>query len=338
MMQPGFFDWQFRYEKLDATGDPLVKLNKVIQWERFRPLLETIREKDRKSNAGAKPYDAVMMFKILIIQSLYNLSDEAVEYQILDRMSFMRFLGLQLGDPVPDAKTIWLFREQLTQAGCIATLFKQFEAYMGENGFAAKRGQIIDASIVSIPKQRNSREENSIIKRGHTPEDWEEAKKRQKDVDARWAKKNGKPYYGYKNHVSIDVKHKFIRGYAVTDAAVHDSQVFEELLDEQNTSRDVYADSAYRSDESIQRLEEMGFREHLQRKGCKNRKLTKREQQGNRTRAKIRSRIEHVFGVQAMMAGSLILRCIGKMRAHAKIGLRNLAYNMHRYRMLAPTG
>jgi len=95
--------------------------------------------------------------------------------------------------------------------------------------------------------------------------------------------------------VDIDVKHKFIRGYAVTDAAVHDSQVFKELLDENNSSRDVYADSAYRSAES-------GFREHLQRKGCKNRKLTKWEQQGNRTRVRKRSRIAHVFVAQAIMA------------------------------------
>ena len=338
MTQPGFFDWQFRYEKLDATGDPLVQLNKVIQWERFRSQLEKIHEKDRKNNAGAKPYDAVMMFKILIIQSLYNLSDEAVEYQILDRMSFMRFLGLNLGDPVPDAKTIWLFREQLTQGGAITRLFKQFEGYMRENGFAAKRGQIIDASIVSIPKQRNTREENDQIKNGHTPDDWSEAKKRQKDVDARWVKKNGKNYYGYKNHVSVDVKYKLIRGYAVTDAAIHDSQVFEVLLDKHNTSRDVYADAAYRSENLMKRLAKLKFREHVQRKGCRHHKLTSWELQGNRTRSRIRSRIEHVFGVQAMLAGTLILRCIGKIRAHAKIGLRNLAYNMHRFRMLAATG
>jgi len=315
-----------------------MKLNKAITWEVFRAERETLREKQRKRNAGAKPYDAVRRFKILIIQSLYNLSDEAVEYQILDRMSFMRFLGLHAGDPVPDAKTIWLFREQLRQAGRIEKLFKQFEDFLADNGYTAKRGQIIDASIVSAPKQRNRREENSLIKQGSTPEDWHEAKKRQKDVDARWTKKNGKTYYGYKNHVTVDVKHKLIRGYQVTDASVHDSQVFEELLEQSNTSRDVYADSAYRSNESIQRLEALGFREHVQRKGCKHRKLTKREQQGNRTRAKIRSRIEHVFGVQAMVAGNLIMRCIGMIRARATIGLRNLAYNMNRYAMLATTG
>jgi len=338
MMQYGFFDWQNRFEKLDTAKDPLLKLKSAINWELFRAELEAVRDKQRKSNAGAKPYDTVMMFKILIIQSLYNLSDEAVEYQILDRMSFMRFLGLHAGDPVPDAKTIWLFREQLKAAGRMENLFKQFEGFLADNGYAAKRGQIIDASIVAAPRQRNSREENSQIKEGKTPDDWQEAKKRQKDVDARWVKKNGKTYYGYKNHVDIDVKHKFIRGYAVTDASVHDSNVFEELLDENNSSRDVYADSAYRSEESIQRLEDLGFREHVQRKGCKNRKLTKWEQQGNRTRARKRSRIEHVFGVQAMVAGNLIMRCIGIIRARIKIGLRNLAYNINRYGMLATTG
>jgi IS5 family transposase len=261
-----------------------------------------------------------------------------VEYQILDRMSFMRFLGLQAGDPVPDAKTIWLFREQLKAAGRMEYLFTQFTEFLADNGYAAKQGQIVDASIVAAPRQRNSREQNRKIKDGTTPEEWQDAKKRQKDVDARWTKKNGKTYYGYKNHVDIDVKHKFIRGYAVTDASVHDSQVFEELLDETNSSRDVYADSAYRSGESIERLAELGFREHLQRKGCKNRKLTKWEQQGNRTRARKRSRIEHVFGVQAMMAGNLILRCIGMIRARVKIGLRNLAYNINRYALLETTG
>jgi len=338
MMQPGLFDWQNRFEKLNKNGDPLVKLNTVIQWESFREALGNVRVREKKSNAGAKPYDVLLMFKVLILQSLYNLSDEAIEYQILDRLSFMRFLGLRLGSRVPDAKTIWLFREQLTEAGLAEELFRQFEAVLEESGFAAKKGQIIDASIVQAPKQRNSREENAQIKQGEIPQDWEEAKRSQKDIDARWVKKNARSYYGYKNHVNVDVKHKLIRTYAVTDASVHDSNVFDELLEETNTSADVYADSAYRSEESIELLKKRGFREHLQRKGCKNRTLTKREQQGNKTRAKIRSRIEHVFGVMAMMAGSLVVRTIGIIRARAKIGLRNLAYNINRYALLATIG
>ena len=305
-MQLGLFDWQNRFEKLNKTGDPLVKLNKVVQWESFREALENVRAREKKNNAGAKPYDVLLMFKVLILQSLYNLSDEAIEYQILDRLSFMRFLGLRLGSKVPDAKTIWLFREQLTEAGLAEELFRQFETVLGESGFAAKKGQIIDASIVQAPKQRNSREENAQIKQGEIPQDWEEVKRRQKDTDAQWTKRNGKRYYGYKNHVNVDVKHKLIRTYAVTDASVHDSKVFDELLEETNTSADVYADSVYRSKESIQLLQRRGFRERLQRKSWRNRMLTKREKQGN--------------------------------KARAKIGLRNLAYNINRYALLATIG
>jgi IS5 family transposase len=246
----------------------------------------------------------------------------------------MRFLGLTLGDAVPDEKTVWLFREQLSDAGVIKRLFEEFEAFLGEKGFSAKRGQIIDASIIPAPRQRNSRDENRQIKAGETPEDWSEQKKRQKDTDARWTQKNGQNHYGYKNHIEIDVKHKLIRDYEVTPASVHDSQVFETLLDEGNSSRDVWADSAYRSEEKLEALGKGRFREHLQRKGCKHKKLTEWEKKGNRTRSRIRSRVEHVFGVQAMRAGGLILRTIGLIRAKAKIGLRNLAYNLDRFCVL----
>ena len=104
MMQTGLFDWQTRFEQLDNGGDPLVKLNTVVKWETFRKSLEKIRDKDRKSAAGRKPFDVIVMFKILILQSLYNLSDDQLEFQIRDRLSFMRFPGLSLGDTVPDAK------------------------------------------------------------------------------------------------------------------------------------------------------------------------------------------------------------------------------------------
>jgi IS5 family transposase len=146
------------------------------------------------------------MFKVLILQSLYNFSDDAVEFQILDRLSPMRFLKRGLGDRVPDSKTIWLFRDQLSTAGMMDQLFKQFDRYLTTNGYSARKGQIVDASIVSVPKQRNSRNENQQIKQEETPEEWKLAKKSHKDMDARWTKKNGKTYYGYKNHNRIDVK------------------------------------------------------------------------------------------------------------------------------------
>lgn len=335
MIQNSLFDWQTRFEQLDDGGDPLVKLNAMIPWETFRRVLEKVRDKERKSAAGRKPFDVIVMFKILILQSLYNLSDDQTEFQIRDRLSFMRFLGLTVGDTVPDAKTVWLFREQLTAAGVIEKAFDRFDRFLQENGFWARKGQMIDASIVPAPKQRNSREDNQKIKDGEIPDSWSEPQQRQKDTEARWTRKNGKTYFGYKNHLSVDVKHKLIRRYEVTDAAVHDSQVFEALLDQKNRSREVWADAAYRSAEKLGELSRQGFREHLQRKGCRNQPLTEREKRGNRTRAKVRSRIEHVFGVQTQRAGRLLLRTIGLVRAKAKIGLRNLAYNLDRYSLLS---
>ena len=132
------------------------------------------------------------------------------------------------------------------------------------------------------------------------------------------------------------MKQRLIRSYAVTDVAPHDRNVFEQLLVD-NTSKDVWADSAYRSADRLERLAQDGFREHIQRKGSRNRPLTPREQEGNKTRSRIRSRIEHIFGVQAQRAGNLLLRTIGITRARAKIGLRNLAYNIDRMGMLLAT-
>lgn len=337
----GLFDLETRFSRIDKNTDPLSRLSGMIDWEQFRPTLETLRNKPRKSNAGAKGYDRVLLFKGLILQSLYNLSDDQLEYQILDRLSFSRFLGIDLGKKVPDATTFRLFREALTSAGLDRTLFEQFDAFLRDNGFAARKGQIVDASIVQTPRQRNSREENRRIKQGDAEQvrtEWTQPKAAQKDTDARWTKKNGTPYFGYKNHVQADVKYKFIRDYAVTDASQHDSQVFVELLDPDNTSADVFADSAYRSEDSVERLKDLWYRPRLQRKGHRNKPLREREKQGNHTRSKTRSRIEHIFGVQAMRMGDTILRCIGQVRARCKIGLRNLAYNLDRYAMLRLTG
>ena len=331
MKQLGFLDFDIRFHSIDMAGDPLTKINEVIDWEIFRPIIDQAREKERKSKAGAKGFDSVLRFKTLILQSLYRLSDEALEFQILDHYSFSRFLGLHAASKVPDCTTIWRFREDLARAGVVETLFARFEAFLYDHGFRAQKGQIVDASIVRVPIQRNSREENQQIKDGKEPEDWDRHKRCQKDVDAHWTKKNGKSFFGYKNHISADVKYKLIRRYTISSAEVHDSNVFEELLDPQNTSRDVWADSAYRSQERINGITEMGYREHLQRKGSRHKQLTDWERQGNRTRSKIRSRIEHIFGIQAQRAVTMIMRGIGIIRARTKIGLSNLAYNLDRY-------
>jgi len=335
MGQMGFFDVSERYAGLDAKADPLVKLEATVPWDAFRPRLEPVwrrRPEERKSKAGRKPWDAVVMFKAIVLCELYNLSDEQFEYQLRDRLSFMRFLGLGLEDPVPDATTLWQYREQLAQAGVVDELFDAFDAHLKAQGWLAMGGQMIDASIVAVPKQRNSRDENAAIKAGDTPEGWSDkpAKSRQKDTDARWTKKHGQSHYGYKNHVTVDRRHKLVRRYTVTDASVHDSQVIDDVLDDDNTASDVWADSAYRSAEIEEKLEDRGLKSRIHRKAHRNRPLSKREQQGNKTRSKVRARVEHVFGAQTNDMGGTLVRSIGIARAKGRIGLKNLAYNMRR--------
>ena len=176
-----------------------------------------------------------------------------MEYQIIDRLSFMRFLDMVLDSRVPDAKTIWLFRSKLEEHKLTRKLFDKFYAFLAKSGFDAPR------NVIPAMKTRRSKKEIA-------PETWSEAKKRQKDTNARWVQKKGKNYYGYKNHVGADVKYKIIRNYKVTDASVHDGNVFEERLYENNTSKDVYADSTYRSGEKEASLKKGRLRAHLQRK------------------------------------------------------------------------
>jgi IS5 family transposase len=335
MGQIGLFDRENRLAELSAMGDPLEIINRVINWRSFRPIIDKAFRKERKSNAGRPPYDYVLMFKILVLQTMYGLSDGQTQFQIIDRLTFRRFLGLSDEDQIPDEKTIWLFRETLAQAGIIKKLFDLFGRLLNEAGYSAQKGQIIDASFVEVPRQRNNRDENELIKNGETPKEWEEhpEKLRQKDVDARWTKKNDETFFGYKNHACVDVKHKLIRDYAATSAEVHDSQEMETVLDPGNTSADVYADSAYFSEKTAQRLEYLWYRSRIHEKGNRSGPLSEIQQQRNRKKSKVRARIEHVFAqIEAMYGG--VIRCIGRLRAAAKIGLLNLVYNMKRFAYL----
>jgi transposase, IS5 family len=335
MGQLGFFDTDKRLAALSAKGDPLEAIDRLVPWEKFRADIEAVvltPEEMRKSSAGRKPLDAIVMFRMLVLQALNNLSDEQVEYQVRDRLSFTRFLRLAIEDSIPDATTLWLFREKLAKAGLIEKLFGRFDQHLAAKGYMARGGQMIDATIVPVPKQRNSGDENEAVKTGRIPEEWDSkpAKLRQKDRDARWTKKHGKSFFGYKNHVNADAKHKLIRRYEVTDAAVHDSQKLDRLLTQGNTSAEVFADSAYRSTEIEGRLQASGFKSRIHRRATRNHPLSDAQVKANRNRSKIRARVEHVFGAQETSPGGRIVRTIGIVRARAKIGLQNLAYNIRR--------
>jgi len=331
---PGFFDVELRAQWLLAKGNPLSRLDAVIDWESFRPLLEAALDKPAQGPGGPRPNDPLKMFKALLVQRFYNLSDEQTEYQINDRLSFQQFIGWTLADKIPDANTLWDFREALVAAGAFEKLFVLFDEQLRERGLLAHPGKLVDASFVDVPRQRNSREENATIKGGGTPAQWAEqpAKQRQKDVDARWTKKNDERHYGYKNHVKADAKSKLIEKYEVTDASVHDSQVLEPLVEA--TDGAVYADSAYRSADAETMLAGKEVTSQIHERAYRNRPLTDTQKETNRQKSKVRARIEHVFGYMSQSMKGFYLRYIGKRRNAAAIGLINLIYNMARYEQI----
>jgi len=238
--QPGFFDIDERLKRLSDLGDQLEAFAAAVDFELFRPALDAALAYADGTKGGRPPLDPVMMFKVLVIQAANTLSDERAEYLINDRLSFMRFLNLSLGDRVPDARTIWLFRERLTCATldgrpAIEALFARFDASLRAAGYIAMSGQIpgssprTDATLVAAPRQRNTAEEKAAIKAGRIPAKWQAkpAKLRHKDRDARWTVKFTKakpaidgtvpatdlaiPVFGYQSHISIDRGFGFIR-------------------------------------------------------------------------------------------------------------------------------
>ncbi|AIT78490.1 MAG: IS5-like element ISMac22 family transposase [Sphingomonadales bacterium] len=348
--QAGFFDLSDRYEALSAAGDPLERLAAVVDFEVFRgPLVAALRRSVR-GKGGRPPFDPVLMFKILVLQALYSLSDEATEFQIKDRLSFQRFLGLGLDGTVPDATTVWLFRERLVKAKAIDRLFARFDAALTDRGYLAMGGQIIDATVVPAPKQRNTEAEKAAIKEGRVPEAWQArpARLRQKDRDARWSVKYSKakvkegadpkafkrvdlaiPMFGYKNHIGIDRVHGIIRTWDASAANAHDGARLPDVVSKDNTGSGIWADTAYRSKKNEAFLAKGMFTSHIHQKKPPRRPMPEHIARANAKRSAVRSAVEHVFAGQKHRMG-LIVRTIGIARARIKIGMANLAYNFQR--------
>ena len=345
--QPGLYDVEERLQRLSDIGDQLEAYAAVMDFEIFRADLEAALDYADGAKGGRPPYDPVLMFKILVIQAQNGLSDDKAEFLINDRLSFMRFLDLGLNDRMPDAKTIWMFRERLTRAGAIDRLFRRFDTAIRAAGYIAMSGQIIDSFLVAAPKQRNTRDEKQAAKAGRSAHEiWPDqpAKARQKDVDARWTIQTGKarrdgdrtmldiaiPTFGYKTHTSIDRRYRLIRCWDVTDASRHDGWLLRQgLLDPTNTGAGVWADTAYRSQQNETFLERHGFISRIHRRRRPGRPLPAHIRRGNARRPRDRAPVEPVFAVQKQAMG-LIVRTIGLARARTKIGMANLAYNLRR--------
>lgn len=351
--QPGFWSVEERLKELSAQGDPLEQLQEIVDFELFRLVLVAAIGPVDRAKGGRPPFDAVLKFKMLYLQAQHSLSFEQTERLVRDRLSWMRFCGLTIADPVPDANTLWDFREALIAAGAFEKLFEQLDRAIKNAGYIPMGGQIIDASLVAAPRQRNSEDEKEAIKAGKTADEiWpdEPAKAAQKDTDARWTVKTSKgkvkadgtlhsdlaiPEYGYKSHISIDVEHGFVRRQKTTDAAAHDgARLREGLIDPTNTASGVWADTAYRSGANEAYLAGRGKVSQIHRKKPAGKPMSKRTAKANAKKSKVRARVEHVFAQQKDRMG-LFVRSIGLKRAEATITMANIAYNLGRWRWWA---
>jgi IS5 family transposase len=327
-----FFGDHAALESLTQHGDRLVELAKYIRWEPLVAVAGKIWRAgaDKKAACGAKPWDVAVMVRVLVLKRLYNLSDEQMEYQLRDRLSFLRFAGLGLGEAVPDSRTIWLYADQLAKSDGARALFEAFNRQLVEQGLLVKEGVMVDATFVEVPRQRNSKQDKEKIKQGETPQDWlrQPRKLAQKDVDARWAKKNSQSFYGYKDHVKVGAKTKFIRAYAVTPASTHDSQALPELVVEGDGS--LHADSAYTGEPIEADLLAKGVHNYIHEKGTATTPLTEEQELANARKSKTRARVEHPFAFMEKSLGRIYNRCIGRTSNEYQIGMMNLCYNLCR--------
>jgi len=336
-------------ERLSKLGDPLEKINKKINWEIFRRPIEEAIRKDM-SKGGRPPFDAVLMFKITMLQQWYGLADMAAEYHINDSLSYMRFLGLEIGDKVPDGNTIWDFKEALKVKEVDRRLFDLFNEMLEEQGIITHKGSIIDATFVTVPKRHTTKTDNEHLKAGEELEDLpakcteRQAKgeiknaenvEAQMDMDARWAKKGDESFFGYKDHVKCDSDSKIITDFSVTDASVHDSQELVGLIDEKDN--DLKLDSGYVG-EDLQKEILSSFpniKINVCARAYRNTPLTDEDKAKNKIIAHTRARIEHIFGYMTRFMAGITSRVHGIDRVKRDITAKNLAYNIKRYVCIA---
>jgi IS5 family transposase len=321
---------QIHEEKHERLKSPFFAISDQLNWKQFEWRLNKALkrlEKDPKKG-GRPPFDPLVMFKIVVLQSYYQLSDDEMEFQLYDRLSFRQFVGLKDGNKIPDAKTIWFFKDLLSQTNAMKKLFEIFGEHLANLGLQARGGQIIDASIQEVRKPRSRREEAYET----------DAAKAQRDGDADFTKKNGKRYFGYKNHINMDKRHKFIRSYDATPASPHDSQHFEAVFDEENTGSEIYADSAYRGGKCDELVNAKALKDKRQHRAYRNKPLTGHQERANKSRSKVRALVEHAFAPLKNWAKRFQIRSIGLKRAAFSIGLGNLIYNMRRLLFLEKSG
>lgn len=305
-------------DALVSTHSALEELDDVhdlINWSRLEKLLSQIHIKRR----GEKAWPPLMMFKALLLQAWYGLSDPGLEKQLARDLLFRRFIDLSLSESVPDHSTFWRFRNLLEAKGLYETLLEEINQQLTQQGLLIRYGEvsIIDASVIEAKQNRPGKGKDG---------------KNTQDPEAGYNVKNGsdgkrKTTYGFKAHINVE-EDGFIKTYDYSAGNVHDSNVFESLFT--GSEEEVYADSAYQSKNHKKSIKEKGIRNRVLERAYRNKPLTEAQKQLNRINAGVRCTVERVFGVLKLHYGMAKARYLGQARNRARFGLLCLAYNMKR--------
>ena len=356
--QPGFFDSDERLRALSAAGDRLERLVLVVDFEVFRVELEAALSRSDRSRGGRPPYDPVVMFKVLVLQTLYTLSDDQTEYQLRDRLSFMRFVGLALPDPAPDAKTIWLYREQLARVGAVERLFARFDAILRAKGWLAMGGQIPGiksgdlrdgdrgppAAIDPRPRRTPSRVASIPCRMDGAAAPRKIHRRRSAGLTSAGASARPRPIKLPATSASRRSRCRCsgTRTTSASTASTVSCGAMSSPTQKQMTAVNSAQCSIATTPPAMcgpipptarQRTWPCSTAAASSRsfsaRSCDDSKMPAHIARGNATRARVRSRVEHVFAAQKCRLG-LIVRTVGMVRARAKIGMANLVYNFTR--------
>lgn len=349
-------DFSGYFEKhLDKSFNPLMRLKESFNFEDYRQLLTALLERNKPKklcSSGRRPMDPIFMLKVLFLQRLFGQSDNEFEKTMTADLRVMLFLDVYNSEEAPDAKTIWKYRELFSRLQVFEQLFDfDLESIRSQDVRVGEEIVAIDSSFMEAPKQRNSREENKIIKQGNGNQLWSDKphKKRHKDIDARWTKKRQQSHYGYKLHTTVCLLSKFITDIYVTSANVHDAPAAEKLIKNLTLREDVLATPDHEYDFSAPKLladagyvgptienlvYDRGWMPMICQKGSRNNPLSEEQKKENRRISSVRCRIEHVFGLIEGAFKGLVTRAIGINRAMEIGALTAWVYNRYRYYQL----
>jgi IS5 family transposase len=321
---------QQRKAKLEGYVQTLAAMDELIDFAAMAAAVDKACPRADRSKGGRRPYPTEALVRMVFLQGLYNLSDEQCEHQVLDRLSFQRFCRLEGALNIPDARTLWNFRQRLAEGGLGGrAIFDALSQQLQRHGFIPRSGQIVDASIVQAPITQANAREREALNKGEAPEGWSKKRLAHTDRDARWTQKHGKSYYGYKLHGNVDARYKLIRQMKITAANADDGQQLPDVLQGANTRNRLLADRGYDSAANRQTLQQHGLADGIARRAKPGQTAKVRLKQRNKTINHTRARVEHVFAALSQQGGKCV-RAMTLARNALAITLQCAAYNARR--------